>query len=103
MSLQRVDADGYLLPWCEDDRYIECGFDDPDYGPAEGWPSWVDESTWELGPAIPPDATIEPFEPSEDDLADYAEWSAELGRGFPAEFPPSSLTDQDIIAAGGAV
>src|SRR3954447_13924388 len=104
--LHQTDSQGYMIPRAdlECDELTELGWSlpggDPDFGPAEGWPAWTDESTWEEGPAIPPDAALEPFEPTEDDLADYAEWSAYLERGCPAEFPPSCVTDADVAAAG---
>ena len=98
LTLPRFDADGTYIPFAADDEFIECGFDDPAWGEPESWPAWTDRWIFEEGPAIPPDA----FEPSEDDLADYAEWSAELGRGFPAEYP-SYVTDADLAAAGLAV
>src|SRR4051794_21025680 len=100
-TVQQIDAEGYAVPWPADDECIECGLDDPSWGEPESWPAWTDGARWEEGPAIPPDAAIEPFEPSEDDLADYAEWSAELGRGFPPEYP--AISDADLAAAGLAV
>ena len=105
MSILQTDAQGYLIPAADlaVDELTELGWcvpgGDPDYGEPEGWPEWTDRDTWEEGPAIPPDAELVPFEPSGDDLADYAEWSAELERGFPAEYP-SYVTDEDLAAAG---
>src|SRR3954454_2345545 len=100
--LTQIDSQGYMVPAADlaVDELTELGWSipggDPDFGPAEDWPAWTDESTWEEGPAIPPDAALEPFEPSEADLADYHEWSADLERGYPVEFPPSYVTDEDV-------
>jgi hypothetical protein len=78
MSVQTIDADGYLIPWAEDDEIIECGYDDPQYGDPGTWPDTCDADCWELGPAIPPDAVFEPYEPTAEDLEDYARWSDRL-------------------------
>src|SRR4051794_8354318 len=101
--LAKTDEQGYLVPAVdlELDELYELGFDIPDYGDPADWPEWTDHFCWFDGPAIPPDAAVEPFEPSEADLLDYAEWSAELGRGFLVEYPPSHLTDEDIVAVQG--
>src|SRR5436309_434506 len=82
-NMMPVDTEGFAIPWAEDDRVIECGFDDPAWGEPESWPEWTDRWTFEEGLAIPADAEIlppelEPYEPSEDDLADYAAWSDRL-------------------------
>ena len=62
----------------EDDGAYECG-------PLD-WPDWCDDR-WELGPGPadalalePPAPEPEPFEPSPEDLAEYAAWSLELDR-----------------------
>jgi hypothetical protein len=51
---------------------------------------------------------LDRYEPTEEEWREYAEWSDRLDAlhalaGYPAEFPPSALTDEDILAAGGAV
>ena len=111
-TVSQFDVQGYAIPFAADDEVIECGPDDPGYGEPETWESWTDAHTWELGPAIPPDAELEPFAPSLADELDYAEWAAEVDRrwrderierGYPAEFQPSYVTDADLAAAGLAV
>src|SRR4051794_23806580 len=81
------DIDGTCIPFAEDDAWIECGLDDPDYDDPAEWPEWTDASVWEEGPAIPPDAVIvppglddqaEPYEPTEQDWASYREWSLDV-------------------------
>ncbi len=109
-DMMPVDVEGYLLPWTADDETIECGFDDPAYGPPESWPATTDAYTWELGPQA--DVTLEPFAPSLEDELDYREWAEEvdrrwadgrLERGYPAEYPPSYVTDADVALVTGCV
>jgi hypothetical protein len=60
-----VDRDGYAIPWPDDDAAIEAGLDDEAYGSAESWPAWTDETR---------------FEPTKEDLADYAAWCLHIER-----------------------
>jgi hypothetical protein len=61
------NTQGFCIPFAGDDQIIEAGFDDPDYGEPEGWPSWTDER----------------WEPTDDDEAwwvaqnDDEDWSAD--------------------------
>jgi hypothetical protein len=57
---------------------IECGALDPEHDEPERWPDWTDTHTKELGPAPDDDdfrpPADEPYEPSEQDWADYTAW-----------------------------
>jgi hypothetical protein len=96
-----VDAEGHEIPWAEDDRWIECGLDDADFGEPEGWPDWTDEGRWEAD---------QPYEPSAEDMADYLAWSDRLqtlrtladADRLEAVLPchPAYHCDADIEAAG---
>jgi hypothetical protein len=91
-TVTRYDSAGYAIPFVGDDDIEECvaALTDPvEYEDPSDWPAWTDADKWEPGPAIPPDATIvppelepdgewrpeaEPYEPSDEDRADYERW-----------------------------
>lgn len=73
-------------------------------GDASSWPAWTDADRWELGPDPsedwPPTSDERPydpapdFEPTPEDLADYAQWLDALppeGGCSPTELSPSEV------------
>jgi hypothetical protein len=61
------DEQGFAIYFADDDRYTDCGADDPEYGEPEGWPIWTDEFVWVSSRDVPP------VLPGEDDCR----WAAE--------------------------
>lgn len=101
--LREDPTNGYAVPFqdIDDDALTECveALDDPEAGPPEGWPGWVDEDRWQLGidPAPQPDSEAEydasqrgdePYTPTAEDLAEYSDWCerVEYERSMNAKF-----------------
>ncbi|MBV8487595.1 MAG: hypothetical protein JO161_04900 [Planctomycetaceae bacterium] len=114
---------GYAIP--EFDFWCECELLDDDADEPENWPPCWDAERWELGPGpdddqadefelqpLAPAPEPEPYEPSPEDLADYAAWSEDLERQrdlaeayaiadmLEAIEDERRFTDADLIAAG---
>jgi hypothetical protein len=96
MSVLQYDWDSYLADTLAAIR----GLDDPDYGPAESWPSWTDEDIWTIGPEpqpLEPEPAGEPaYEPTDadwDEMARYCEWADRVEAMH-------CVTDDDLRAAG---
>ncbi len=78
-SVLEIGADGYAIPDCDRwlDQLNECGMDDEDFGDPADWPEWTDADRWELSRQDPPPEPEPPFEPSEQDWAEFHAWCRE--------------------------
>jgi hypothetical protein len=88
-----VDPEGYAIPFAEDDRVIECGCDDPDFGDARDWPSWTDRDRWTL------DLVHDRAGPTDQDWDEYARWSAWQDA---LEVAHPTITDEDVARVTGS-
>jgi hypothetical protein len=100
-----LDIEGFVIPFAGDDQFIECGVDDPDFGPAESWPAWTVAERFE--PSSDDESWFIRQSADDDDWAGYAEWSRRLEELHQASEYMDHLEamhwtdgDQDIMAAG---